>query len=54
MTEEEAKHKAEYLIENGYVTDRDFDVLVKEILQSINKDVSRGTPIPTNSSTEEE
>ena len=54
MTEEEAKRKAEFLINRGYVTDRDFDVLVKEILGNINKNVDRGTAIPTDSNTDKE
>ena len=54
MTEEEAKRKAEYLVDNGYVVDKDLDVLVKEILNNINKDVSRGIGVPTNSNIQEE
>ena len=54
MTEEEAKRKAEFLINRGYVTDRDLDVLVKEILGNINKNVDRGTAIPTDSNTDKE
>ena len=54
MTEEEAKRKAEFLIERGYVEGKDVSQLAKEILQSINKDVDRGTAIPTDSSTDKE
>ena len=54
MTEEEAKRKAEFLIERGYVEGKDVNQLAKEILQSINKDVDRGTAIPTDSSTDKE
>lgn len=54
MTEEEAKLKAEFLIEHGYVEGKDTDTLAKEILQSINKNVSRGSAIPANSSTNKE
>lgn len=52
MTEEEAKLKAEFLIEKGYIEGKDVDTLAKEILKSINKDVDRGTAIPTDSNTE--
>ena len=54
MTEEEAKLKAEFLIERGYVIGKDEDTLAKEILQSINKSVDRGTPIPIDSNTDKE
>jgi hypothetical protein len=54
MTEEEAKRKAEFLIERGYVDGKDVDVLAKEILDSINKDVDRGTAIPTDTNTNKE
>jgi hypothetical protein len=47
MTEEEAKKKAEYLIEKGYVVDKDIDTLVKEILKNINKNEFAGRPSPT-------
>jgi hypothetical protein len=54
MTEEEAKLKAEFLIERGYVIGKDEDTLTKEILNSINKSVDRGTAIPTDSNTNRE
>lgn len=47
MTEEEAKKKAEYLIEKGYVVDRDVNNLTKEILKNINKNEFAGRPSPT-------
>ena len=54
MNQEEAKRKAEYLIEREYVTGKDVDTLAKEILQSINKNVDRGIAVPTDSSTDKE
>ena len=54
MYEHEAKKKAQYLIDRGYVEGKDVDELAKEILKNINKDVSRDTPISTNSSTNRE
>ena len=54
MTKEEAKRKAEFLIERGYVEGKDVDTLTEEILNSINKDVDRGTAIPTDSNTNKE
>lgn len=54
MNEEEAKAKAQYLIDKGYVEGKDVDELGKEILENINKDVSHGTAIPANSSTNKE
>ena len=47
MTEEEAKKKAEYLIEKGYIVDKDVNTLAKEILQNINKSEFTGRPSPT-------
>ena len=54
MTEDEAKTKAQFLIDRGYVQGKEIDELAEEILRSINKDVDRGTPIPTDSSTDKE
>jgi TPP-dependent pyruvate/acetoin dehydrogenase alpha subunit len=54
VNEEQAIKRAEYLIENGYVEDKEVKQLAKEILKSINNTVDRGTAIPTDSSTDKE
>ena len=52
MTREEAQRRAQYLIDRKYVEGKDVDTLAKEIYESINKNVDRGTAIPTDSNTE--
>jgi hypothetical protein len=54
MDEQEAKKKAEYLIELGYVQGKEIDELAEEILKNINRSVDRGTAIPTDSDTNKE
>tara|TARA_B110000977_G_scaffold109641_1_gene142699 strand:- start:1995 stop:2159 length:165 start_codon:yes stop_codon:yes gene_type:complete len=54
MDIEEAKKKAGYLVDKGYVEGKDIDVLAEEILNNINRVVDRGTAIPTDSNTNKE
>jgi len=54
MNEQEAKKKAEYLIELGYVEGKEIDELAEEILKNINRSVDRGSAIPTDSDTNKE
>jgi len=54
MNEQEAKKKAEYLIELGYVEGKEIDELAEQILKNINRSVDRGSAIPTDSDTNKE
>ena len=54
MTEDEAKAKATFLIERGYVSGKEIDELAEEILRSINKDVDHEAATSTHSSTVKE
>ena len=54
MNEQDAKEKAQYLIDHGYVVGKEIDELAREILKSINKNVDRGTAIPTDTNTDKE
>lgn len=57
MTREEAEAKADQAIEMELIERDQFDAYVQHLLEThnqINKDVDRGTAIPTDSSTDKE
>ena len=57
MTEEEAEKKAEQAFEMGLIEREQIEAYTRHLLEThnvINKDVSRGTAIPTNSSNDKE